>query len=59
MGIDERELAQLLDREKIRSCLARLARGEDRRNAELVSGSFWPQAIIDQGVFTGHLWMST
>lgn len=53
MNPSGRELAELLDREKIRSCLARLARGEDRRNAELIAGSYWPQAIIDYGIFAG------
>jgi hypothetical protein len=49
----DQELASLLDREKIRGCLAQLARGEDRRNAELITGSYWPQAMIDYGVFSG------
>ena len=40
MSLDE--LAELLDREKIRDCLTRLARGEDRRNAELITGAYWP-----------------
>ena len=31
------ELADLLARDKIRDCLARLARGEDRRDAELIT----------------------
>ena len=30
-----------------------MARGEDRRNAELIAASYWPQAIIDHGIFTG------
>lgn len=47
------ELFALLDREKIRDCIARLARGEDRRNAELISGAYWPCATIDHGIFTG------
>jgi hypothetical protein len=47
------KLSQLLDREQIRNCLARLARGEDRRNAELISGAYWHDAIIDLGIFTG------
>ncbi|MUL80499.1 MULTISPECIES: nuclear transport factor 2 family protein [unclassified Mycolicibacterium] len=46
-------LAQLLDREQIRDCLARLARGEDRRNAELIADSYWPDAVIDLGIFIG------
>jgi hypothetical protein len=47
------ELTQLLDREKIQDCLARLARGEDRRNTELITGAYWPRAIVDLGIFTG------
>jgi SnoaL-like domain len=47
------ELTELLDREKIRDCLARLARGEDRRNAELITAAYWPAAIVDLGIFTG------
>ncbi|WP_454791974.1 nuclear transport factor 2 family protein [Mycolicibacterium lutetiense] len=53
MSIDE--ITELLDREKIRDCLARLARGEDRRNAELIAGAFWPCASVAQGVFSGSL----
>ena len=47
------ELADLLARDKIRDCLARLARGEDRRDAELITAAYWPQAIIDHGIFAG------
>jgi hypothetical protein len=47
------ELKELLEREKIRNCIARVARGEDRRNGELISGSYWPGAIIDYGIFAG------
>jgi hypothetical protein len=53
MSTPSQELAELLDRGKIRSCLARLARGEDRRNTELIAGSYWPQAVVDHGIFTG------
>lgn len=53
MSTPSRELAELLDRDKIRDCLARLARGEDRRNAQLIAGAHWPQAIIDHGISTG------
>jgi hypothetical protein len=48
MNIDE-----LLDREKIRDCLARLSRGEDRRDAALIKGCYWPDAADDHGVFLG------
>jgi SnoaL-like domain len=47
------ELAGLLDREKIRDTLARLARGEDRRNPELIIGAYWPSATVDYGIFSG------
>ncbi|HTZ14981.1 MAG TPA: nuclear transport factor 2 family protein [Mycobacterium sp.] len=55
MSNSSHELAELLDRDKIRTCLARLARGEDRRNTELIVRSYWPQAVVDYGVFTGTL----
>ena len=47
------ELKDLLDREKIRDCIARLARGEDRRDAELISAAYWPDSTTDYGVFQG------
>jgi hypothetical protein len=47
------ELRALLDRERIRDCIARLARGEDRRNAELIRASYWPDSTTDYGVFAG------
>jgi hypothetical protein len=47
------DLTSLLDREAIRDCLARVARGEDRRDAELLRGAYWPDATDDHGVFVG------
>jgi SnoaL-like domain len=47
------ELKSLLDRDKIRECIARLARGEDRRNAELITASYWQDSTTDYGVFVG------
>jgi len=47
------DLKALLDREKIRDCVARLARGEDRRDAALLSASFWPDSTFDYGVYAG------
>ena len=44
------ELDNLIDRERIRDCLARLSRGEDRRDAELIGGSYWPDATDDHGI---------
>lgn len=47
------ELQALLDRDRIRTCLVRLARGEDRRDAALITASYWPDSITDYGVFQG------
>jgi len=46
-------LGSLLAREAIITALAALARGEDRRDPELISDAFWPDATIDLGVFQG------
>jgi hypothetical protein len=48
-----KELRGLLEREQIRDCIARLARGEDRRNAQLISACYWPDSTSDYGVFSG------
>lgn len=48
-----KDLQTLLDRESIRDCLVRLARGEDRRDAALISTAYWPDARSDYGVFEG------
>jgi hypothetical protein len=47
------DLKALLERDKIRDCLVRLARGEDRRDAALITGAYWPDSITDYGVFAG------
>jgi hypothetical protein len=47
------KLKTLLEREQIRDCIARLARGEDRRDAQMISGCYWPEATTDYGVFEG------
>jgi hypothetical protein len=46
-------LEAYLDREKIRDCIARLARGEDRRDAATISACYWPDSRTDYGVFEG------
>jgi hypothetical protein len=43
----------LRDPQQISDCLARLARGEDRRDAALISACFWPDATTDYGIFAG------
>jgi len=54
-GMDDisAELAALLDRERIRRCLVALARGEDRRDADMICAACWPDSITDYGVFRG------
>lgn len=52
---NNQHLEQWLDRLDIIDCITRLARGEDRRSAELITASFWPEAHIDLGVFNGPL----
>jgi hypothetical protein len=47
------ELKALLDRDQIRDCIARLARGEDRRDAKIIGASCWPDSTTDYGVFLG------
>lgn len=47
------QLKDLLDHEQIRRCIARLARGEDRRDADLLQSCYWPDASVDFGVFRG------
>jgi hypothetical protein len=44
---------EVVDRAAIRHCLERLARGEDRRDAELIRASWWPDASYDYGVQGG------
>lgn len=46
-------IQQLVDREAIRNCVARLARGEDRRSADLIRSCWWPDAHFDYGVHGG------
>lgn len=53
MSATTEELQAFLDREKIRECIARLARGEDRRDPALIRASYWPDSTSDYGVFRG------
>lgn len=46
-------LETMIARDAIRHCLSRLARGEDRRSAALISASYWPDSVTDYGVFRG------
>jgi SnoaL-like domain len=53
MRADADELNYLVTRERIRDCVARVSRGEDRRDADLIRGCYWPEAAVDHGIFVG------
>jgi hypothetical protein len=53
MDVLGEDLKVLVARDRIRACIERLARGEDRRDADLISASHWPDSISDFGVFRG------
>lgn len=46
-------IAELLDREEIRSCLIRYSRGADRHDEELMRSAFHPDARVDIGTYVG------
>lgn len=48
------DLLAMLERDRIRECIINLARGEDRRNAEAIRASYWPDSTTDYGVFKGN-----
>lgn len=49
----DQDIKAYIDRAKIVECVVRLARGEDRRDADLISASWWPDATYDYGVQSG------
>lgn len=53
MDAKSEELQAFLAREKIRDRIARVARGEDRRDREILGACFWPEASCDFGIFAG------
>lgn len=46
-------IADLVAHHRITACIAALARGEDRRDADIIAGCFWPDASVDFGIFAG------
>jgi hypothetical protein len=46
-------LDRLIDKAQIGECIIRLARGEDRRDAGLITSCWWPDASYDYGVQNG------
>jgi hypothetical protein len=49
----DEDLKALVDRDGIRQCIERLARGEDRRDGAMIKASYWPDSRTDYGVFEG------
>lgn len=47
------QLQAFLDRETIRQAIVTLARGEDRRDAAMITSAYWPDSVTDYGVFRG------
>lgn len=47
------KLQIIVDESDIRKAIARLARGEDRRDADLIRSCWWPDATYDYGVQGG------
>jgi hypothetical protein len=47
------ELQAMLDQHKIRDCITRLARGEDRRDPKILSSCFWPDSRFDYAMYKG------
>lgn len=47
-------LAELADREAIRECLYRYARGVDRLDADMIRSAYWPDCIDSHLDFSGN-----
>ncbi|TXC70282.1 nuclear transport factor 2 family protein [Sphingomonas ginsenosidivorax] len=50
---DPAVLTEMVAHHHIRHCLAAVARGEDRRDADILRGCFWADASVDFGIFAG------
>jgi hypothetical protein len=48
-------LALLMAERDIRHLVAGVARGEDRRDADILRSCFWPEATFNFGIFVGSL----
>ncbi len=53
MYANSSDIQTLIDRDQIRDCLCRLARGEDRRSADIIKSCWWPDSSFDYGVYSG------
>ena len=54
MSTNAQELNDMLDRDKIRDCINRLARGEDRRDGDMLKACYWPDSAFDYGMYKGE-----
>lgn len=45
------QMQAFLDRDAIRQAIVTLARGEDRRDAAMITSAYWPDSVTDYGVF--------
>lgn len=52
-GALEAKLAEVVDREEIRTLIYRFARGADRNDAELRDAVIWDDAVFNYGIFDG------
>jgi len=48
-----RRFLELLDKDAIRDVLARVSRGVDRLDAEILRGVYWPDATVNASMFDG------
>ncbi len=53
MSVEANAIERTVARSEIAACLARLARGEDRRDADLIRASWWGDSTFDYGVYNG------
>ncbi|MCX4092520.1 nuclear transport factor 2 family protein [Nocardia sp. alder85J] len=53
MSTTATDIRSFVAHEQIRQVVARVARGEDRRDATLIGAAFWPDATVDFGIFAG------
>lgn len=51
--MDNASLQELIDREAIRDCLYRYARGIDRADEAALISSYWPDAFDNHGAYSG------
>jgi hypothetical protein len=53
MNATDTQLRAVVAKDQIRETIARVARGEDRRDAPAITAAFWPDATTEFGIFAG------